>query len=61
VEFPASLARLRAGRGFSRTHLRRKSDFVPSLCQVFHEPLTSWASHRGHSQPGPRWDAQDHL
>jgi len=39
----------------------RKSDFVPSLRPGSPEGLTSWASHRGHRQPGPRWDAQDHL
>jgi hypothetical protein len=32
----------------------RKSDFAPSLCRLSHEPLTSWASHGDHSQPGPR-------
>jgi hypothetical protein len=31
----------------------RKSDFLPSLCPMFHAPLTSWASHGGHSQTGP--------
>jgi hypothetical protein len=31
----------------------RKSDFLTDLWRMFHEPLTSWASHGGHSQTGP--------
>jgi len=40
---------LREGREVSR-----KSDFRTDLCRLSHGPLTSWASHGGHSQPGPR-------
>ena len=31
-----------------------QSDLRPDLCTQSHETLTSWASRRGHSQPGPR-------
>jgi len=34
-------------------------EFVTDLRPVFHETLTSWASHGGHSLPGPPWDARD--
>src|SRR4051794_3161946 len=52
VEFPASSSTTRALRGISRASLSRKSDLGPSLHQHPHEPLTSWASHGGHSLPG---------
>jgi len=35
--------------------------FVPSLCRMFHGPLTSRASRGGHSLPGPPRDARDAL
>jgi hypothetical protein len=41
------------GLGSGASELSRKSDFVPSLCRLSPEPLTSWAPHGGHSLPGP--------
>jgi hypothetical protein len=37
----------------------RKSDFRTNLWRMFHEPLTSWAWHCGHSPTGPPREAQD--
>ncbi len=37
----------------------RESDFLPSLCRLPGEPLTSRASRGGHSLPGPPRDARD--
>jgi hypothetical protein len=59
VTFPASSSTARAGCAFSRATLSRKSDFHTDLCRMFHAPLTSWASHGGHSQTGPPGDAQE--